>query len=97
MRVVILGAGKVGSNIAEYLSRESNDITIIDQDAQSIERLTYDLDVNGVVGHASSPDVLSKAGLNGADMLIAVTYSDETNMSGGAFALQRAQEGGADS
>lgn len=80
MRVVILGAGKVGSNIAEYLSRESNDITVIDNDAESIERLTYDLDINGVVGHASSPDVLSKAGLNGADMLIAVTYSDETNM-----------------
>ncbi len=80
MRVVICGAGKVGYTIAEYLSRENNDITIIDSDENSINRITSDLDVNGIVGHASSPDVLSKAGLSNADMLLAVTYSDEVNM-----------------
>lgn len=80
MRVVICGAGKVGYNIAEYLSRESNDITIIDKDENLINTITSDLDVNGIVGHASSPDILSKAGLSEADMLLAVTYSDEVNM-----------------
>lgn len=80
MRVVICGAGKVGYNIAEYLSREANDITIIDKDSSLIDTITSNLDVNGIVGHASSPDILSKAGVAEADMLLAVTYSDEVNM-----------------
>ena len=74
MRFVICGAGKVGYSIADYLSRETNSITIIDKDPALIEKITSDLDVNGLVGNAASPEVLSNAGLAEADMIIAVTY-----------------------
>ncbi|GJL84805.1 MAG: Trk system potassium transport protein TrkA [Micavibrio sp.] len=80
MRVIICGAGQVGYNIANYLSREDNDVTIIDVDAALISQINDDLDVNGVVGYASNPDTLKAAGANDADMIIAVTMSDEVNM-----------------
>ncbi|MAQ71434.1 MAG: Trk system potassium transporter TrkA [Alphaproteobacteria bacterium] len=80
MRFVICGAGKVGYSIADYLSRETNSITIIDKDPALIDKITSDLDVNGLVGNAASPEVLSNAGLAEADMIIAVTYTDEVNM-----------------
>lgn len=80
MRVIICGAGQVGYNIANYLSREDNDVTIIDLDAALISQINDDLDVNGVVGYASNPDTLKAAGANDADMIIAVTMSDEVNM-----------------
>ncbi len=80
MRVIICGAGQVGYNIANYLSREDNDVTIIDVDAALIAQINDDLDVNGVVGYASNPDTLKAAGANDADMIIAVTMSDEVNM-----------------
>lgn len=80
MRVVICGAGRVGAEIAEYLSREANDVTVVDSDGDRIGRLVEDLDVNGIVGHASNPNVLARAGAAEADILIAVTHFDEVNM-----------------
>lgn len=80
MRVVICGAGQVGFGIAERLAGEQNDVSIIDSDARRIQVVTEQLDVRGVVGHGSHPDVLARAGAESADMLIAVTLSDETNM-----------------
>jgi len=80
MRFIICGAGQVGFNIAAYLAGEENDVTVVDQDPTLIAKINNDLDVNGIVGHASNPDTLSAAGANGADMIIAVTQSDEVNM-----------------
>ena len=80
MQVIICGAGQVGSNIARYLCGEDADITVIDQSPELIARITESLDVKGVVGFASHPDVLERAGAGDADMIIAVTYADEVNM-----------------
>ncbi|MBM3514853.1 MAG: Trk system potassium transporter TrkA [Alphaproteobacteria bacterium] len=80
MKIVISGAGEVGSAIARYLSQEGADITVIDQRADLVRQLAETIDVTTVVGHASHPDVLERAGLRDADMLIAVTYADEVNM-----------------
>ncbi|MEE3099844.1 MAG: NAD-binding protein, partial [Pseudomonadota bacterium] len=70
MKIIICGAGQVGSQIARHLSRERNDVTIVDQDAGLVRRVTDSFDVNGVVGFASHPDVLQRAGAQDADMLI---------------------------
>tara|TARA_A200000113_G_C8870549_1_gene356452 strand:- start:531 stop:1907 length:1377 start_codon:yes stop_codon:yes gene_type:complete len=80
MRVIICGAGQVGYNIASYLALEDNDVTVVDMEADLISRINDTLDVNGIVGHASNPNVLSAAGAKDADMMIAVTQSDEVNM-----------------
>ncbi len=80
MRVVICGAGEVGYNVASYLSRDANDVTLVDINSQLIEHATRELDVNGVVGYFSNPEALSKAGLADADMIIAVSPNDEANM-----------------
>jgi trk system potassium uptake protein TrkA len=80
MRVIICGAGQVGYSIASYLSRENNDVTVIDIDSEMIARVNRDLDANGIVGSASSPDILDKAGASEADMIAAVTHQDEVNM-----------------
>jgi trk system potassium uptake protein TrkA len=80
MRVIICGAGQVGYSVASYLAREDNDVTIIDNNAQLISEINDDLDVNGIVGHGSNPDTLDQAGANDADMIVAVTASDEINM-----------------
>lgn len=80
MRVIICGAGQVGLSIATYLTREDNDVTLIDSDAEKIAQASSDLDARCIRGLASSPDVLSSAGGSNADMLIAVTNSDEVNM-----------------
>lgn len=80
MRIIICGAGKVGYSIAAYLSRENNDVTVIDHDPILVARVNSNLDANGIVGSASSPDVLEKAGANDADMITAVTHQDEVNM-----------------
>lgn len=80
MRVIICGAGEVGYNIASYLSREENDVTVIDNQRTLIEQVNQELDVNAILGHASNPDVLNAAGANEADMILAVTQSDEVNM-----------------
>ncbi len=80
MRVIICGAGQVGYNIAEYLAREENDVTVVDLSRELIARINDELDVNAIYGHASNPDVLKAAGANDADMIVAVTQSDEVNM-----------------
>ena len=80
MKIIILGAGQVGSSVAYNLSSESNDITLVDTDELLLRDLQDRLDIRTVVGHASYPDVLVRAGAEDADMIIAVTNSDETNM-----------------
>ncbi|HEX5056488.1 MAG TPA: Trk system potassium transporter TrkA [Gammaproteobacteria bacterium] len=80
MKIIILGAGAVGSSIANILSYEDNDITVVDIDAQRLRDLQDRLDIKTVVGMGAHPSVLRQAGAEDADMLIAVTSSDETNM-----------------
>ncbi|MGC6518004.1 MAG: Trk system potassium transporter TrkA [Candidatus Puniceispirillaceae bacterium] len=80
MRIVICGAGLVGSAIASHLAAEQNDVTVIDASEEKIQRVVEHADVRGVVGVASHPDVLADAGLSDAQLLIAVTESDEINM-----------------
>ncbi len=80
MKVIICGAGQVGWQIARHLSGERNDVTVVDSDPDLVRRATDTLDVQGVAGFASYPDVLDRAGARDADMVIAATYSDEVNM-----------------
>jgi len=80
MRIIICGAGRVGFGIAQRLSRENMDVTIIDQARELVRTTSERLDVKGVVGNGAHPEVLAAAGARDADMIIAVTYSDETNM-----------------
>jgi trk system potassium uptake protein TrkA len=80
MKIIILGAGQVGGTLAENLANEQNDITVIDTDAQRLRELQDTIDIKTVVGTGSYPQVLRAAGADDADMLIAVTNSDETNM-----------------
>jgi trk system potassium uptake protein TrkA len=80
MKVIICGAGQVGFSIARYLASEGNDVTIIDQSPELIRRISDTVDVQGIVGHASNPDVLERGGAEDANMIIAVTYADEVNM-----------------
>ena len=80
MKVIVCGAGQVGFSIARHLALENNDVTVVDQEASLVRRIGDSLDVQAVVGHASRPDTLERAGAADADMLIAVTLSDEVNM-----------------
>ncbi|WP_308914971.1 Trk system potassium transporter TrkA [Jannaschia sp. LMIT008] len=80
MKVIICGAGQVGWQIARHLSGERNDVTVVDSDPELVNRATDSLDVQGIAGFASYPDVLDRAGAEDADMLIAATSSDEVNM-----------------
>jgi len=80
MRILICGAGQVGYGIAERLSIENNDVTVIDSSSELIRNIQDRLDVRGYVGHGSHPDVLARAGAEHADMIIAVTLYDEVNM-----------------
>ncbi len=80
MRIVILGAGQVGSSVAQNLSQENNDITAVDSNEKLLTNLRNRMDIKTVHGHASHPDVLEQAGLPDAEMLIAVTNSDEVNI-----------------
>jgi len=80
MKVIICGAGQVGFGIAERLSAEGNDVSVIDNSPQLIQTISDMLDVRGFVGYGSHPDVLDQAGATDADMIIAVTLHDEVNM-----------------
>ncbi|HDZ58324.1 MAG TPA: Trk system potassium transporter TrkA [Pseudomonas xinjiangensis] len=80
MKIIILGAGQVGGSLAAELASEANDITVIDPDAIRLRDLSDRLDIRTVIGRGSFPTVLRQAGADDADMLIAVTSSDETNM-----------------
>ena len=80
MKIIILGAGQVGGTLAENLVGEKNEITVIDSDPVTLRALQDRLDLQVVNGVGSHPDVLRKAGAEDADMIIAVTNSDESNM-----------------
>lgn len=80
MKIIILGAGQVGGTLAEHLANERNDITIVDTDAERLRALKDRLDIGTVTGSASHPDTLLEAGAEDAEMLVAVTNSDEINM-----------------
>ena len=80
MKVIICGAGQVGWQIARHLAGERNDVTIVDSNPELVRRASDTLDVQGVVGFASHPDVLDRAGARDCDLIIAATHSDEVNM-----------------
>ena len=80
MQVIVCGAGQVGLNIARHLATENNEVTVIDQSAELVQRISETLDVRGILGYASHPDVLERAGARDTDMIIAVTQADEVNM-----------------
>tara|TARA_R110001592_G_scaffold37188_4_gene124231 strand:+ start:8852 stop:10228 length:1377 start_codon:yes stop_codon:yes gene_type:complete len=80
MRIIILGGGQVGGTLAEHLAGEENDITIVDTNSSRLRELQDRLDVRTLNGSGSHPQVLAKAGAEDADMLVAVTNSDEINM-----------------
>ena len=80
MKILILGAGQVGASVAANLASEANDITVVDDDSATLQDLQDRLDIRTVIGHASYPEVLAQAGADDADMVIAVTRNDETNM-----------------
>jgi trk system potassium uptake protein TrkA len=80
MKIIICGVGRVGLSIASYLSMQNNDITVIDANPDLVRRVSDTYDITGIVGHASEPEMLKKAGANEADIIIAVTDCDEVNM-----------------
>ena len=81
MKILILGAGQVGSSAAYHLSREeANEVTVVDMRPDVLRELQDRLDIRTVVGHAAYPEVLERAGANDADIIVALTDSDETNM-----------------
>jgi trk system potassium uptake protein TrkA len=80
VKIIILGAGQVGGSVAESLVSEQNDITVVDIDPQRLRALQDRLDLRTVTGSAAHPSVLAEAGADDADLLIAVTQSDETNL-----------------
>ncbi len=80
MKIIILGAGQVGGTLAESLVAENNDLTVVDMDRERLALLQDRFDLRTVQGHAAHPSVLQKAGAADADMVVAVTQSDETNL-----------------
>ena len=80
MKIIILGAGRVGQSVAESLVSERNDITVIDTDAERVRDLEGHFDLRGVVGNGIDPAVLAEAGANDTDLLIACAAQDETNL-----------------
>ncbi len=85
MKIVIVGAGEVGYNIARRLSMENKDVVVIDKDAAALRRVAENLDVQAIQGSGSSPVMLEEAGIKAADILVAVTDSDETNLVASLF------------
>ncbi len=80
MKIIILGAGRVGTSLAKSLAGEANDITVVDTNTERLRDLQERLDIRTIEGQASYPNVLARAGADDADMIIAVTNSDEINM-----------------
>lgn len=80
MKVIVCGAGQVGFNIAKHLADQNNDVTVIDRSSALIRQISERLDVQALVGFASDPALLERAGAADADLLVAVTLSDEVNM-----------------
>ena len=80
MNIIIVGCGKVGTTLAEQLTNEGHDVTVVDQSAEAVKRVTNSTDVMGVTGNGVSHNVQKEAGIEYADMLIAMTGSDEQNL-----------------
>jgi len=80
MKIIILGAGQVGGSLALSLANESNDITLVDHNAKVLREIQDRADLQTITGHASHPSVLAQAGARDANMIVALTSSDETNM-----------------
>lgn len=80
MKVIVCGAGQVGFNIAKHLSEQHNDVTVIDSSRKLIRKINESLNVQAIVGHASDPTILAQADAADAELLVAVTQSDEVNM-----------------
>jgi trk system potassium uptake protein TrkA len=80
LKIVILGAGEVGFQIAQKLSEEGQDVVLIDKDPEKVKRITENLDVQAYLGSGTSPQLLKDSGLEDADMLVAATDSDEVNL-----------------
>ncbi len=80
MKILILGAGQVGSSVAATLAREDDDVTVVDTNEEALEKLQDHFDIQTINGHGSHPDVLAKAGAEDADLILAVTNNDETNI-----------------
>ena len=80
MKIIIVGCGKVGTTIAEELYHEGHDITVIDQNAATVQTITENIDVMGLTGNGAVYQVQIEAGIQDADLLIATTNSDELNM-----------------
>ncbi len=80
MKIIIAGAGQVGFHIAQQLSSEGHDIIVVDSSPELVRQISDSLDVQAIVGHASHPDTLDRAGAADVDMLMAVTHLDEVNM-----------------
>ena len=80
MRIIILGAGRVGESVAETLVSEANDITVVDPDPERLRALEDRLDLRGVAGNGVQPSILRAAGADDCDLFIACTPLDETNL-----------------
>jgi trk system potassium uptake protein TrkA len=80
MKVIVCGAGQVGTSIVRHLVAEQNDVTVIDSSPELIRKVSESMDVKAMEGFASHPDVLEAAGASNTDMIVAVTYADEVNM-----------------
>ncbi|MBQ2750921.1 MAG: Trk system potassium transporter TrkA [Clostridia bacterium] len=80
MRIIIIGAGKIGLNLAGYLSQEDNDVTLIDTNPDTIAEAVNAYDINGITGNGVNYTTQEEAGMRHADVVIATTYSDEINM-----------------
>ncbi len=80
MKIIIVGAGQVGFHIASRLAYENKDVVVIDTDPEAVRMVSEKIDVNVIVGSGSSPLILEEAGIKGAEILLAVTDSDDTNL-----------------
>lgn len=83
MYIVIIGLGKVGQLLTQYLSKEGHDVVVIDHNSQKVEDTVNQYDVLGICGHGANNDILTEAGVEKADAVIAVTTSDELNILAG--------------
>ena len=90
MKIILVGGGKVGTALARQLSEEDHNVTIVDTNKARVEHLTESYDVLGIVGNGSSITTLAEAGIEDADVFIAVTGSDELNLLCCMFAKRRA-------
>ena len=86
MKIIVLGAGKVGKTLIKHMSNEDHDIIVVDQNATKVEEVVNQFDVIGVVGNGGSYDILMEAGAQDANLIICVTTSDELNILAGLMA-----------